>query len=177
MFEEQSIFHLFILKILFPCSLLFLLCMVYSSLRSEDETYIMHYYESYFYKVDTLAQELLHDLSVLSFDNEEYASWMVQSEYLSRQFLSLHEAISNLVEHEEEARIYLRDDITYILTMLEKIEEQFTALYTVKDSFAGKTVKVCLAQLLRQSKKNIKDLLENNHEVNADEDFWHCYYA
>lgn len=172
MFEEQSIFHLFVLKILVPCSLLFLLCMVYSSLRSEDKTYTMRYYDSCFYKVDTRAQELLHDLSVLSFDNEVLVSWMVQSEYLSRQFLSLHEAISNLVENEEEARIYLRDDLTYILTMLEKIEECFNNLYEKKSSMAHKAVNICLGRLLHRSKKNISDLLANNYEVDADETFW-----
>jgi hypothetical protein len=149
----------------------FVLLFGFLSCLSQNDQSVYHFSLDYlypqknFHQIESLSKELWSDLDLLLNDEQAKQKIMQESEiYLYDQSIKLNKAVNNLILNETEARIYLTEDIQYLVAILECIENKYGELMqsllkvneaTLIDTYA----------IFRQAKEALIDLLENNHEV------------
>ena len=142
---------------------------MYFFLRGSDAYAWNVHQNSNFYKVEALCRDVINDLSVMKFDGQSGSfSWIEQSAYISDQLVALQEAVCNLLDHEEEARIHLKEDYDYLYGLFERVEEHFNLWGDAyADSTAHRAIRVCLQRIMQENKKNLKTIMALNREINA----------
>lgn len=125
------------------------------------------YNGSDFYKIELLCRDVINDFEVLRKNPSDIdISWIQKSSYIAHKVMALQEAISNLVENEEEARLYLTEDYDYLGELFSLVEQHFdlwhNKLNVPKIDLA---VGVCLQRMLTESKKNLLKMRDYNKEI------------
>ncbi len=148
---------------------------IYFFLRGSDAYAWNTYQTSNFYKVETLCRDVINDLSVMKFDAQSGSkSWIEQMGYISDQLVALQEALCNLLENEEEARIYLKEDYAYLSDLFMSVEERFNLWNeSYPDTKTQRAIRVCLQRIMQENRKNLQKVIACNREINAyDIDFF-----
>jgi hypothetical protein len=115
-----------------------------------------------FRKIEKICFQLHDDLDLM-FLNKSPSSLKSNPGYLLKQFCYLFTAIQELVDNTEEARMFLPDDIVYLLDHIQKIEHKLFAIEVEKKS--EDQLVQCMGLLLRQSQQKLQVLIENNIEI------------
>lgn len=124
------------------------------------------YPESAFHKVETLCKELWSDLEVLHANEHLRKEWIVLTDYLADQFLALYLKVDVLVNHPEESRIYLTEDLYYLLGVFAFLETRYTTLVhaIAQDNPAMLDVLKDMDRILVESKAKLEGLMHSNLE-------------
>ncbi len=161
---------MFFIRFFIKCFLLLFLCTCFF-LQYVKADQGGNYLSSDFCKIETLCKEVINDFTVMKFDSAVNITWIRQSSYITDQLIALQEAISNLVENEEEVRIYLTEDYAYLLDLFLSVEQQFKKWRKKYATKSHNAVAVCLQRIVEQSKKNLQRIVEYNKEVIVSDDF------
>lgn len=117
-----------------------------------------------FKKIEKICFQLHDDLDILS--HGVLPELLEQSGYLLKQFCCLFTSVQELAGNQEESRMFLPDDISYLLTLFEKLEKKLNEIeVTIQQE---NQLFVCIKVLLEQGKQKLQMLVEHNIEVLFD---------
>lgn len=123
------------------------------------------YPQKSFHQIESIGKELWSDLDLLLTDDQAQKKLMEENElYLHQQCIKLHNAVNNLIINETEARIYLTEDIEYLVVILEYIEDKYAQL-AQSLSLMNEAILISTHEVIKQARDSLKELLENNQEV------------
>jgi len=139
------------------------------SSNAEQSVYLFSldylYPQKSFHQIESLSKELWSDLNLLLSDSDAQEKIMQDNEtYIYEQVLKLSKAVDNLILNEAEARIYLTEDIQYLVAILECVESKHEQLAELLHTSLYKTISKTQA-LFNQAKNALIDLLESNQEI------------
>lgn len=122
------------------------------------------YPQYYFYQVEHIGKQLHSDLDLVHEHYVANGKESIDMEYILKQAETLCTMVGYLKEHESKSYHYLRDDIEYLLTIVDQIEgrllKSLPQAYTKKlDAF----VKLC--RHVYAAKKQLEIMLSDSLEV------------
>ena len=120
------------------------------------------YPESEFSKIERVCKELWNDLDVMNANEQLRSDWIYNSDYLLSQFLLLHSNISKMLASPDESRMYLTEDILYLVEIIDVVEEKFNIFkqLIIESDNSIESIKVSLLQ----SRVFLEQILLNNQE-------------
>lgn len=118
-----------------------------------------------FKKIEKICFQLSIDLDV--FTHQALPDFLEHSGYLLKQFCSLFVAVQEMVCNTEESRMFLSDDISYLLNLLIHLEHLLAAAHSNPEN-AGVSIVECMKILLDQAILKLESLIEHNIEVVFD---------
>ena len=122
------------------------------------------YPQKSFHQIESISKELWSDLDLLLTDDEAQKKLKENEFYVYQQCEKLYNAVNNLIVNETEARIYLTEDIEYLVGILEYIEDKYMQL-AQSMSAMSETTKLSTYDIIQQAKSALQELLVNNQEV------------
>ena len=121
------------------------------------------YPQKSFHQIESISKELWSDLDLLLTDDEAQKKIIENEFYLYQQCKKLHNAVNNLIVNETQVRIYLTEDIEYLVGILEYIEDKYVQL-AQSMSAMNEATKLSTYDIIQQAKNALQELLVNNQE-------------
>lgn len=134
-----------------------------SSLYTEESSFPFSldylYPESKFYRIEISCKELWSDLDSLLESKTFFELYTQNANNLWQQFVVLSAVVEDFVNHDEESRAYLREDIQYLTNLLAIIEEKYQRVRILLDpAFDSGMIETMYRYLIR-SKNSLHTML------------------
>jgi len=160
-----------VMKLISSFALSILLCTNFSSKVNAVDSYANLLSHDNFFRalsfkrIEKVCFQLLDDLEL--FVLGPFPELLERSGYLLNQFCNLFTHVQELISNPDESRMFLPDDIAYLINLLVSLEQKLIDVGSQIESHQRQLL-LCMEILLEQAKQKMEILIDNNIEVVFD---------